>query len=133
MEYVVALVGHLAWPAVVLVGVWWLRREIGSIIDRLATRIGSEGTDVTIGREGLQIRQRVAPADRARERLEAELRADPEFEARLTAWVRQKGLSISPTLLLYGDMYDSVRHAAAAELLRPGDEREDGGAGDAGA
>lgn len=126
MEHAVALIGHLAWPVVVLIGLWLVRREVRLIVGRLAERIGSEETDVTVGREGIQIRQRVAPPDQARQRLQDALRSDPAFEGKLAAWVEEKGLSISPTSLLYGSLYESVRRAAADELLpsqEPSDER----------
>jgi hypothetical protein len=116
---VVALVGHLAWPVVVLLGLWMVRREIRSIAGRLAERIGSEATDVTLGREGIQIRQRVAPADQDRDQLLEALRTNPDFERDLTEWIQQKGLSVSVTSLLYGAVYESARRAAVSELLRP--------------
>jgi len=124
MEHVVALVGHLAWPVVALIGLWLVRHEVRLIVGRLAERIGSEETDVTLGREGIQIRQRVAPPDQARERLQDALRADPAFEDKLAAWVEEKGLSISSTSLLYGSLYESVRRAAVDELL-PSQEASD--------
>jgi hypothetical protein len=124
---VVALVGHLAWPIVVLLGLWMARREIRSIAGRLAERIGSEATDVTLSREGIQIRQRVAPADQDRDRLLEALRSDPDFERELTEWIRQKGLSISVTSLLYGAVYESARRAAASELLRRAGAESRGG------
>lgn len=115
---VVALVGHLAWPVVVLLGLWMVRREIRSIARRLAERIGSEATDVTLSREGIQIRQRVAPADQDRDRLLDALRTDPDFERELTEWIQKKGLSISVTSFLYGAVYEPARRAAVSELLR---------------
>jgi hypothetical protein len=124
---VVALVGHLAWPVVVLLGLWMVRREIRSIAGRLAERIGSEATDVTLGREGIQIRQRVTPADQDRDRLLEALRTDPDFERELAEWIEEKGLSISVTSFLYGAVYESVRRAAASELLRPTDAQSRGG------
>ena len=124
---VVALVGHLAWPVVVLLGLWMVRREIRSIARRLADRIASEATDVTLGREGIQIRQRVAPADQDRDRLLEVLRADPDFERELAEWIREKGLSVSVASFLYGALYESVRRAAVSELLRPADGQDRGG------
>jgi hypothetical protein len=126
-EEVVALVGHLAWPVVVLLGLWIVRREIQSIARRLAERIGSETTDVTLGREGIQIRQRVAPADQDRDRLLEALRNNSDFERELTEWMHEKGLSISVTSLLYGAVYESARRAAVSELLgRAGAESRGG-------
>lgn len=104
-----------------------VRREIRSIAGRLAERIGSEATDVTLGREGIQIRQRVAPADQDRDRLLAALRADPGFERKLADWIEEKGLSVSVTSFLYGSLYESVRRAAASELLRDVDGDDGGG------
>jgi hypothetical protein len=117
-EEIVALVGHLAWPVVVLLGLWMVRREIRSIAGRLAERIGSEATDVTLGREGIQIRQRTAPVDQDRDRLLEALRTHPDFERELTEWMQKEGLSISVTSFLYGAVYESARRAAASELLR---------------
>jgi len=125
-EEIVALVGHLAWPLVVLLGLWMVRREIRSIAGRLAERVGSEATDVTLRREGIQIRQRVAPADQDRDRLLEALRTDPDFERELAAWIKEKGLSISVTSFLYGAVYESVRRAAASELLRLPDPQSRG-------
>jgi len=124
-EEVVALIGHLAWPVVVLLGLWMVRREIRSIAGRLAERIGSEATDVTLGREGIQIRQRIATADQDRDRLLEALHTNPDFE--LTGWTQRKGLSISVTSFLYGAVYESVRRAAVSELLRPTDAQSRGG------
>lgn len=125
-----ALVGHLAWPSVVLVGLLLVRREIRAIAERLAARIGSEGTDVTLGREGIQIRQRAAPADQVRERILRKLQEDEAFEPRLKRWLDDQGVAISTTLFLYGSLYESLREAAAAELLEaPPTGREDDGAG----
>jgi hypothetical protein len=124
---VVTLIGHLAWPVVVLLGLWMVRREIRSIGRRLAERIGSEATDVTLGREGIQIRQRVAPADQARDQLLEALRSDPDFERELTEWIQKNGLSISVTSLLYGAVYESARRAAASELLRRAGAESRGG------
>jgi len=126
-EEIVALVGHLAWPVVVLLGLWMVRREIRSIAGRLAERIGSEATDVTLGREGIQIRQRVAPADQDRDRLLEALRTDPDFERELTEWIEEKGLSISVASFLYGALYESARRAAVSELLRAADTQNRGG------
>jgi hypothetical protein len=56
MEHLVALIGHLAWPAALLAGLWLVRREVRLVVEGLAARIGSEAAEVTIGREGLQIR-----------------------------------------------------------------------------
>ena len=126
-EEVVALIGHLAWPVVVLLGLWMVRREIRSIAGRLAERIGSEATDVTLGREGIQIRQRIATADQDRDRLLEALHTNPDFERELTGWTQRKGLSISVTSFLYGAVYESVRRAAASELLRPTDPQSRGG------
>ena len=126
-EEIVALVGHLAWPVVVLLGLWMVRREIRSIAGRLAERIGSEATDVTLGREGIQIRQRVAPADQDRDRLLEALRTDPDFERELTEWIEEKGLSISVASFLYGAVYESARRAAVSELLRAADTQSRGG------
>ena len=121
MEHLVALIGHLAWSAVVLVGLLLVRREIRAIAERLAARIGSERTDVTLSREGLRIRQRAAPADEARERLLKALRDDVRFEDRLARWLEEQGVSVSTTSFLYGQMYESLRKAAAAELLNTSD------------
>jgi hypothetical protein len=103
-----------------------VRREIRSIAGRLAERIGSEATDVTLGREGIQIRQRVTPADHDRDRLLEALRTDPHFERELTEWIRRNGLSISVTSLLYGAVYESARRAAVSELLLRADAESRG-------
>jgi hypothetical protein len=55
------------------------------------------------------------------------LRTDPDFERELTAWIEEKGLSVSVTAFLYGALHESVRRAAASELLRSVDAESRGG------
>ena len=111
-EQIVALIGHLAWPAVALVVLYLIRGELRQVVVKLAERTGDPRSDLSIGKTGLEIRQRLTESDGSSERLAAEIDQNAEFEARLQRWMRNKGLTITVTSFMYGNAYRSLREAA---------------------
>jgi hypothetical protein len=55
MEHIVNIIGHIAWPATVLVIGYFAQDEIRKIFGAIAKRIEEKNTDVSIGKEGLPI------------------------------------------------------------------------------
>lgn len=55
----VDLVGHLAWPTIVMVIVYLSRAEIKAIISAISERIKDPKADVRIGKEGIEIKTRL--------------------------------------------------------------------------
>ncbi len=124
IEQAVALAGHLAWPVVALIVLYMIRSELRQIVLKLAERIGDPRSDLSIGRTGLKIRQRVSESDGSSDILAAEIDQNAVFEGRLQRWIRNKGLTISLTSFIYGSAYKSLREAAVQELLPPAREGE---------
>ncbi len=124
LEQTVALTGHLAWPVVALIVLYVIRSELRQIVLKLAKRIGDPRSDLSIGRTGLEIRQRVSESDGSSDTLAAKIDQNAVFEGRLRRWIRDKGLTISLTSFIYGSAYKSLREAAAQELLPPAREGE---------
>jgi hypothetical protein len=124
LEQAVALTGHLAWPVVALIVLYMIRSELRQIVLKLAERIGDPRSDLSIGKTGLEIRQRVSQSDASSDILAAEIDQNAVFEGRLQRWIRDKGLTISVTSFIYGGAYKSLREAAVHELLPPAREGE---------
>ncbi len=55
MEHIVNIIGHLAWPATILFIGYFAQDEIRKIFGAIAKRIEEKNTDISIGKEGLQI------------------------------------------------------------------------------
>lgn len=108
VEHGVALIGHLAWPLVLIVLLVLVRKEARNVAAALAARVGNPDSDVSIGRDGLKISQTA--------RSEAEVEADPMPEGRLEAWLLDQGVNISLTSFLYGDEYADMRKKALHDL-----------------
>lgn len=117
LKQIVALIGHLAWPAVVLFVLYIIRNELRQIVLSLAERIGDPRSDLSISRTGLEIRQRLTEQDDSSDILAAEIERVAEFEGELQRWMRNTGLTISVTSFMYGNAYKSLRAAAVQELL----------------
>lgn len=59
---IVILVGHIAWPASVLILVFAIRNEIRSIVAAISRRISDSSSDISIGMEGVSIKNRIEAA-----------------------------------------------------------------------
>ena len=116
-DHVVALVDSLAWPAIVLVALFVLRRQAAAIAASLAARIRDPRTTVTVGREGVTLQQAVAEAQARHDPIIDKSRTDPEFEERLRTWLKDNGIQASVTSFLYGAQYEAARAKALADLI----------------
>lgn len=110
VEHGVTLIGHLAWPLVVVVLLVLVRKEARNIAAALAARVGNPDSDVSIGRDGLKISQT------ARSEAEVETETGPLPEGRLEAWLLDQDVDISLTSFLYGDEYADMRKQALRDL-----------------
>jgi hypothetical protein len=67
---IVALVGHLAWPATVLLIVIVLRRQARRAVQAMVDRIADRGTDLVVGPGGLELRTNIEAVKARLETLE---------------------------------------------------------------
>lgn len=52
----VELIGHVAWPVAVLLGLYWMKGALQSFLSAVAARVADRQTNVAITKDGLEIR-----------------------------------------------------------------------------
>ena len=121
LEQAVQLVGHLAWPVTGLIIIYVFRRGLRGVIGAVERRIEDPNTDVSIGREGLELSTRLAAAESKLESLEVD-QDDKEVAARererTTQGLRRGEGAAAPDRQLTTTEQDGV----PAELRRLADE-----------
>jgi hypothetical protein len=130
LEELVKLAGHLAWPAAVVVILVVLKGEIRSIFTALTKRVSDPASDISIGKEGLEIKSRVDAALGRIESLEADQSQSKELlfgapggkkgEAR--AVEPKTDSTIDPELMKLADEYLNISASDWAERVRLKDE-----------
>jgi Tfp pilus assembly pilus retraction ATPase PilT len=130
VEELVKLAGYLAWPVAIFVIVFVIRKELKSVFGAITKRIADPASDISIGKEGLEIKSRVDAALGRIESLEVDQNQSKELifgviDRKEKEGVRTKseaGLTIDPELVTLADEYLTISASDWADRVRLKDE-----------
>jgi hypothetical protein len=115
----VDLVGHVAWPTAVLLGLYWMKGALQSFLSAIASRVSDKQANVVINKDGIEIK--------ALESVRPELTKLPTAPAN-TAEKLPDGGSVSGTAekefeVERDDIYKNNRCLFLAHILEPTRDR----------
>src|SRR6185503_8253324 len=129
VEELVKLAGHLAWPMAILIIILIVRKELKSAFNALTKRMADPATNITIGKEGLEIKSRVEAALGRIESLEIDQNQSKELVfgvlKRKEETVQAESVSgsvIDPELMRLADEYLEISASDWAKRVRLKDE-----------
>ena len=130
VEELVKLAGHLAWPLAILIIIFFVRKELKAAFNALTKRIADPASNISIGKEGLEIKSQVDAALGRIESLEVDQNQSKELifgvlDRKEEQGVRIKsetGLSIDSELIQLANEYIRISASDWAERVRLKDE-----------
>jgi dGTP triphosphohydrolase len=118
LEQLVTLIAAFAWPATVILAVVYLKKPIESLLEALASRIKDPRSNVTIGKEGLEIKSRLESLEIDQEQTKSLTLQALGVSDNLSYEVRPSSEALDPELIALANEYMAIQHSDWAQRVR---------------
>jgi Tfp pilus assembly pilus retraction ATPase PilT len=129
-EELVKLAGHLAWPVAILIVILVIKKELKAVFSSVTKRISDPASDISITKQGLEIKNRVDAALGRIESLEVDQNQSKELIFGVLGERKEQGVrseaetgsTIEPELVALANEYLNISASDWAERVRLKDE-----------
>lgn len=118
IEQIVNLISAFAWPATVLVALYYLRRPIEGLLESFASRIRDPRSEVAIGKEGLEIKSRLESLEIDQEQTKSLTLQALGVSEQSSNDSEPSTQELDPALVALADEYMKIEHPNWSQRVR---------------